>query len=177
MRRLISVIAFTATMCLLGQPANAAAGTTRFTQPLTARHVVLTSVCPFPVQLDERGGLIVTTTFDADKNPIRYDLTGTQTTLLTNLANGNALLFDTLGRTTIVPNADGTATATQVGSGLAIDQGLTSGDPTLAWFTGTVTSTGVLDTKTLLLDVATQQRDGLSSDICEMLIAGLKTRH
>jgi hypothetical protein len=40
-----------------------------------------------------------------------------------------------------------------------------------------VTSTGVLDAKTLLLEVATQRRDGLSSDICEMLISGLKTRH
>ena len=68
-------------------------------------------------------------------------------------------------------------TVTQVGSGLAIDQGLTSGDPTLAWFTGTVTSTGVLDAKTLLLEVTSQQRVGLSSDICEMLISGLKTRH
>ena len=177
MRRLISVIALTATMCLLAQPAHAAAGTTKFTQPLTARHVVLASACPFPVQLDERGGLLVTTTYDAAGNPIRYDLTGTQTTLLTNLANGKTLLFDTLGQTTIIPNADGTATATQVGSGLAIDEGLTSGDPTLAWFTGTVTSTGVLDAKTLLLEVTSQQRVGLSSDICEMLISGLKTRH
>jgi len=176
-RRLISVIALTTTMCLLGLPAHAAPGTTRFTQPLTARHVVLTNVCPFPVQLDERGGLNLTTTFDAAKTPIRYDLSGTQTTLLTNLANGNALLFDTIGRTTIVPNADGTATVVQTGSGLAIDQGLTSGDPTLAWFTGTVTSTGVLDAKTLLLEVTTQQLDGLSSDICEMLVSGLKTRH
>jgi hypothetical protein len=175
-RRLFSLIALTATMCLLAQPAHAA-GTTKFTQPLTPRHVVLTSACPFPVQLDERGGLLVTTTYDAARNPIRYDLTGTQTTLLTNLANGNALLFDTLGRTTIVPNADGTATATQVGSGLAIDQGLTSGDPTLAWFTGTVTSTGLLDAKTFLLEVTAQQRDGLSSDVCEMLVSGLKTRH
>ena len=177
MRRLVSVMALIATMCLLAQPAHAAAGTTRFTQPLTARHVVLATVCPFPVQLDERGGLIVTTTYDAAKTPIRYDLTGTQTTLLTNLANGNALLFDTLGRTTIVPSADGTADVTQVGSGLAIDQGLTSGDPTLAWFTGTVTSTGVLDAKTLLLEATSQQRIGLSSDICEMLVSGLKTRH
>jgi hypothetical protein len=172
-RRLISVIALTMTMCLFAQPAHATAGTTKVTEPLTARHVVLASACPFPVQLDERGGLIVTTTYDAAKTPIRYDLTGTQTTLLTNLANGKALLFDTLGRTTIVPNADGTATVTQVGSGLAIDEGLTSGDPTLAWFTGT----GVLDAKTLLLQVTSQQRVGLSSDICEMLISGLKTRH
>ena len=156
MRRLISVMALTTTMCLFAQPAHATAGTTKVTQPLTARHVVLASACPFPVQLDERGGLIVTTTYDAAKTPIRYDLTGTQTTLLTNLANGKV---------------------TQVGSGLAIDEGLTSGDPTLAWFTGTVTSTGVLDAKTLLLEVTSQQRVGLSSDICEMLISGLKTRH
>ena len=177
MRRSLALTALTATLCILALPASAAV-TTKETHPLTARQgVVLTGVCGFPVQLDERGGLVVTTTFDASKTPIRYEISGTQTTLLTNLANGKALLFDTLGRTTIVPNADGTATVTQVGSGLAIDEGLTSGDPTLAWFTGTVTSTGILDPKTLLLQVTSQQRDGLSSDICEMLVSGLKTRH
>jgi hypothetical protein len=177
MRRSIVLATLTATLTLLALPARAA-DTTKETHPLTARQgVVLTGVCGFPVQLDERGGLVVTTTFDASKTPIRYDITGSQTTLLTNLANGKALLFGTIGRTTIVPNADGTATVTQAGSGLAIDQGLTSGDPTLAWFTGTVSSTGVLDAKTLLLEVASQRRVGLSSDICEMLVSGLKTRH
>jgi hypothetical protein len=177
MRRLIVTTALTVTLCVLALPAHAA-GTTKVTSPLTARQgVVLTGVCGFPVQLDERGGLVVTTTYDAAGTPIRYDIGGSQTTLLTNLANGTTLLFDTLGRTTIVPRADGTATVTQVGSGLAIDQGTTSGDPTLAWFTGSVTSTGVLDPKTLLLEVTSQQRVGLSSDICEMLVSGLKTRH
>ena len=66
---------------------------------------------------------------------------------------------------------------TQVGSGLAIDAGTISGDPTLAWFTGRVVSRGTLDERTVVLDVASQQRTGVMSDICEMLVTGLKTRH
>jgi hypothetical protein len=181
MRRLIAAAVLAAALAIslfgLASPASAA-GTTKVTGPLPARQgVILTGVCGFPVQLDERGGLVLTTTYDAARTPLRYEITGSQTTVLTNLANGLHLSFDTLGRTTIVPNGDGTFTATQVGSGLAIDAGTTSGDPTLAWFTGRVVSRGTLDQVSLLLDVASQQRTGVSSDICDMLVSGLKTRH
>ena len=64
---------------------------------------------------------------------------------------------------------------TQIGSGLAIDAD--PGDPTIAWFTGRVVSRGTLDERSPVLDVVTQQRFGVASDICEMLISGLKTRH
>ena len=177
MRRLIAAVVLASALTTLAAPASAA-GTTKVTGPLPARQgVVLTGICGFPVQLDERGGLVLTTTYDADRTPLRYDITGSQTTVLTNLSNGLQLSFDTLGRSTIVPNADGTFTVTQIGSGLAIDVGTISGDPTLAWFTGRVVSRGALDQGSLLLDVASQVRTGVSSDICDMLVSGLKTRH
>lgn len=178
MRRLIAAAALVIAICGLAPTALAAPGTTTVSGPLPARQgVILDGICGFPVQLDERGDLVLTTTYDAARTPLRYEIRGTQTTVLTNLSNGLALRFDTLGRTTIVPNGDGTFTMTQVGSGLAIDAGTISGDPTLAWFTGRVVSRGTLDERTLLLDVASQQRTAVVSDICEMLVTGLKTRH
>jgi hypothetical protein len=178
MRRLIAAAVLVTALSVLAGPASAASATAKVTGPLPARQgVVLTGACGFPVQLDERGGLVLTTTYDAARVPIRYDISGTQTTLLTNLANGVSVSFDTIGRTTIVPNGDGTFTMTQLGSGLAIDPGTVSGDPALDWFTGRVVSRGTLDERTLLLDVASQQRIGVTSDICEMLVTGLKTRH
>jgi hypothetical protein len=88
-----------------------------------------------------------------------------------------SLSFDTTGRTTILPEGDGTFTMTQLGTGLAIDPGTVSGDPALDWFTGRVVSRGTLDARTLLLDVSSQHCIGVWSDICEMLVTGLKTRH
>ena len=177
MRRPIVLAVLVVALCALALPASAA-GTTKITAPLSARQgVLLTDVCPFPVQLDERGGLVVTTTLDASRTPIRYDITGRQTTVLTNLSNGLTLSFETIGRTTIEPNSDGTFTMTQVGSGLAIDPGAADGEPRLAWFTGTVVSTGTLDEASLVMQVETQTRGGVVSDVCEMLVSGLKTRH
>ena len=178
MRRLIAAAALVIAVCGLAPTVLAAPTTTTVSGPFPARQgVVLDGICGFPVQLDERGGLTLTTTYDAARTPLRYEISGTQTTVLTNMSNGLALRFDTLGRTTIVPNGDGTFTMTQVGSGLAIDAGTISGDPTLAWFTGRVVSRGTLDEGTFVLDVASQQRTGVVSDICEMLVTGLKTRH
>jgi hypothetical protein len=178
MRRLIAAAALVTAVCALAPTALAAPGTTTVSGPLPARQgVILDGICGFPVQLDERGGLLLTTTYDASRTPVRYEISGTQTTVLTNVSNGLSLRFETLGRTTIVPNGDGTFTMTQVGSGLAIDAGTVSGDPTLAWFTGRVVSRGTLDQATLLLDVSSQVHGGVASDICEMLVTGLKTRH
>jgi hypothetical protein len=177
MRRPFALAVLVLAIFALAAPA-AIAGTTKVTTPLAARQgVILTDACPFPVQLDERGGLVVTTTLDASGTPLRYDIRGRQTTVLTNLSNGLTLSFDTFGRTTIVPNGDGTFTMTQEGSGLAIDPATTEGEPTLAWFTGTVVSTGTLDERSLVLDVEDQTRSGIVSDVCEMLVSGLKTRH
>ena len=65
----------------------------------------------------------------------------------------------------------------QKGSGLAV---VPSGDPEgpkLVWFTGAVTSVGIFDAKTLTFVPDTQVRSGISSNICEMLVTGLKARH
>jgi hypothetical protein len=177
MRRLVLAVSLVLVVLATVAPVTAAPGTTTVTGPLPARQgVILSGICPFPVQLDERGGLVLTATYDASRDPLRYGITGTQTTILTNLVNGLSLPFDTLGRTTIVPNGDGTFTSTQVGSGLAIDPG-TTGEPALVWFTGRVVSRGTLAEGSLVLDVTSQERFGVGGDICEMLVTGLKTRH
>jgi hypothetical protein len=45
------------------------------------------------------------------------------------------------------------------------------------WFTGTVTSVGTFDPKTLDFVPTSQTRSGIDSNICDMLVTGLKTRH
>jgi hypothetical protein len=45
------------------------------------------------------------------------------------------------------------------------------------WFSGRVESVGSFDPKSLRFDPVTQVRSGISSDVCEMLVTGLKTRH
>jgi hypothetical protein len=65
----------------------------------------------------------------------------------------------------------------QKGTGLAV---VPSGDPAgpaLAWFTGRVTSVGDFDAKTLTFVPRTQVRSGVASNVCQMLVNGLKTRH
>ena len=72
---------------------------------------------------------------------------------------------------------DGTWTMVQKGSGLAV---VPRDDPEgskLVWFTGRVTSIGTFDSKNLTFVPQTQVRSGIDSNICEMLVTGLKTRH
>ncbi len=49
--------------------------------------------------------------------------------------------------------------------------------PKLVWFTGRVTSIGTFDAKDLIFVPSSQTRSGISSNVCEMLVTGLKTRH
>ena len=97
MRRLISMTALTAALCVLALPAHAA-GTTKFTRPAHGPARGPHGVCPFPVQLDERGGLLVTTTYDAARNPIRYELERQADHAAHEPRERTTLLFDTLGQ-------------------------------------------------------------------------------
>ena len=65
----------------------------------------------------------------------------------------------------------------QKGSGLAVVPATDPAGPKLVWFTGKVTSVGSFDSKNLTFVPQTQVRSGIDSNICEMLVSGLKTRH
>ena len=116
------------------------------------------------------------TTYLAGKDVVKYVISGGQTTLFQNAVKAEVTI-DTTGTTTLTPNADGTWTSVQQGSGWAFVPPSDPAGPTLVWFTGTVTSVGTLDEKTFAFDVATQTRSGITSDICQMLVTGLKIRH
>jgi hypothetical protein len=49
--------------------------------------------------------------------------------------------------------------------------------PKLFWFTGVVTSIGDFDAKTLTFVPRSQVSSGISGNVCEMLVTGLKSRH
>ena len=83
----------------------------------------------------------------------------------------------TIGSTVVTANADGTWTMVQKGSGLAVVPATDPAGPKLVWFTGEVTSIGSFDSKDLTFVPQTQVRSGIDSNICEMLVTGLKTRH
>jgi hypothetical protein len=126
------------------------------------------------VTLTERKERTLTTYLDG-KDVVRYVVSGGQTTLIEK--GPLQLTIDTTGTTTLLPNSDGTWTSVQQGSGWAFVPSSAPTGPSFVWFTGTVTSTGTLDEKTFAFDVQTQTRSGIASDICEMLVTGLKIRH
>jgi hypothetical protein len=174
-RRITIIVTMLSTLVLAMQPAAAA---TRVTEPLPMiQGLELTGLCPFPVDYLDRGGRTLTTLYGDEGEVLQRDIRGSSTIILTNETNGIQIPIESKGTISYRPNEDGTWTETQTGSGLSWDAGLVTGTPSLVWFGGLVVSTGALDQKTLVVDVAIQRRLGWSVDLCESLTTGLKPRH
>jgi len=169
-----SVMVLLAGLALLAAAAPAQANTrVPFVAP--ARSYQLDGVCPFTISAQERAGHSGFLTIDDNGEVVQVSYQGSYDTVLSSSLG--VLAFETIGSTVVTANGDGTWTMVQKGSGLAI---VPSGDPAgpnLAWFTGKVTSVGYFDSKTLDFVPHTQVRSGIASSVCEMLVAGLKTRH
>jgi hypothetical protein len=174
-RTVVSVLLALATLLTVAAPPSVAL-TKAVTNLPALKGFVLPGACfKGDITITERKERTLTTFLDG-KTVVKYVISGGQTTLFENAAHAQVTI-DTTGTTTLTPNGDGTWTSLQQGSGWASVPGSDSTDPTLVWFTGTVTSVGVLDEKTFAFDVDTQTRSGITSDICLMLVTGLKIRH
>ncbi|MGE5227066.1 MAG: hypothetical protein ACM3OO_09350 [Planctomycetaceae bacterium] len=174
-RTVVSLVLALATLLTVAAPPSSAL-TKAVTNLPALKGFVLPGACfDGDVTLTERKERTLTTFLDG-KTVVKYVIGGGQTTLFENEA-GAQLTIDTTGTTTLTPNGDGTWTSVQQGSGWALVPPSDPTGPTLVWFTGTVTSVGTLDEKTFAFDPATQTRSGITSDICLMLVSGLKIRH
>lgn len=172
MRRSVTVLL--AGLALLASAAPAQA-TTRVPFVGPARGYELIGVCPYIVSAQERAGHPGFLTFDGNGKVVQVQTQGSYDTVLSSSLG--VLTFETIGSTVVTANGDGTWTMIQKGSGLAV---VPPGDPIgprLVWFTGRVTSIGTFDSKTLEFIAQSQVRSGISSNICQMLVSGLKTRH
>ena len=172
MRRSVTVLL--AGLALLASAAPAQA-TTRVPFVGPARSYELVRVCPFTISAQERAGHPGFLTLDGNGEVVQVQTQGSYDTVLSSSLG--VLTFETIGSTVVTANGDGTWTMVQKGSGLAV---VPPGDPIgprLVWFTGRVTSIGVFDAKTLTFVPSSQVRSGIASNICEMLVTGLKTRH
>jgi hypothetical protein len=168
------VVVLLAGLALLASAAPAQANTrVPFVAP--ARSYKLEGVCPFTISAQERAGHSGFLTLDDNGEVVQVSFQGSYDTVLSSSLG--ELAFETIGSTVVTANGDGTWTMVQKGTGLAV---VPSGDPAgpaLAWFTGRVTSVGDFDSKTLTFVPRTQVRSGIASNVCEMLVTGLKTRH
>ena len=172
MRRSLTVLL--AGLALLASAAPSQA-TTRVPFVGPARSYELVGVCPFTIFAQERDGHPGYLTLDDSGTVVKVEFGGSYDTVLSSSHGG--LTFETIGTTVVTANADGTWTMVQKGTGIAV---VPSSDPAgskLVWFTGRVTSVGTFDSKTLDFVPSSQVRSGIDSNICEMLVTGLKTRH
>lgn len=172
MRRFMTVML--AGLALLASAAPAQA-TTRVPFVGPARSYELVGVCPVTISAQERAGHPGFLTLDDKGEVVHVQYGGSYETVLSSSLG--VLAFDTIGSTVVTANGDGTWTMVQKGSGLAV---VPPGDPIgprLVWFTGRVTSVGDFDAKTLTFVPRSQVRSGIASNVCEMLVTGLKTRH
>ena len=172
MRRSLTIMVVGLALLAMTAPAQA---TTRVPFVGPARSYELVGVCPFTISAQERAGHPGFLTLDDNGEVVQVQFQGSFDTVLSS--SHGSLTFGSVGSTVVTANGDGTWTMVQKGSGLAV---VPSGDPEgpkLVWFTGVVTSVGVFDAKTLTFVPKTQVRSGISSNICEMLVTGLKARH
>ena len=172
MRRSITVLL--AGLALLANAAPAQA-TTRVPFVGPARSYELVGVCPFTISAQERAGHPGYLTIDDNGEVVQVQFQGSFDTVLSSSLG--ELVFETIGSTVVTANADGTWTMVQKGSGLAVVPATDPAGPKLVWFTGKVTSIGSFDSKDLTFVPQSQVREGIDSNICEMLVTGLKTRH
>ena len=172
MRRSITVLL--AGLALLASAAPAQA-TTRVPFVGPARSYELVGVCPFTISAQERAGHPGYLTIDDNGEVVQVQFQGSFDTVLSSSLG--ELVFETIGSTVVTANADGTWTMVQKGSGLAVVPATDPAGPKLVWFTGKVTSIGTFDSKDLTFVPQSQVRSGVDSNICDMLVTGLKTRH
>lgn len=181
MTRVTTLLAGALAIGLLASPAAAADRTTTKSGPLPSVKDLPLPGCDFEVLMTDRGGRTLTTTYDGD-TVVRQTVTGTSDVELEGGPLGVTLLFTIRERAVLDYSGDGLgATLTQQGlSGLAIDPGTISGTPKLTWYGGYAKSVGRYDDTAevpTLSSVETQSIHGLTGDVCEMLVAGLKSRH
>ena len=172
MRR--SVVLLLAGLALLAFAAPAQA-TTRVPFVGPARSYQLDGVCPFTISAQERDGHPGYLTLDDNGQVVQVQFQGSYDTVLSS--SHGELTFGTIGSTVVTANGDGTWTMVQKGSGLAVVPRDDPEGPKLVWFTGVVSSVGDFDPKTLMFVPRTQVRSGITSNVCEMLVTGLKSRH
>ena len=172
MRRSITVLL--AGLALLASAAPAQA-TTRVPFVGPPRSYELVGVCPFTISAQERAGHPGYLTIDDNGEVVQVQFQGSFDTVLSSSLG--ELVFETIGSTVVTANADGTWTMVQKGSGLAVVPATDPAGPKLVWFTGKVTSIGTFDSKDLTFVPQSQVRSGVDSNICDMLVTGLKTRH
>jgi hypothetical protein len=161
-------------LALLASAAPAQA-TTRVPFVGPARSYELVGVCPFTISAQERSGHPGFLTLDDNGVVVKVEFQGSFDTVLSS--SHGSLTFGTIGTTVVTANADGTWTMVQKGTGLAVVPSSDPAGPKLVWFTGRVTSVGTFDSKDLTFVPQSQVRSGIDSNICEMLVTGLKTRH
>lgn len=152
-----------------------AAKTTQVKTVFPARSYQLDGVCSFPISATERSGHPGFLTLNDKGEVIGVLYHGSYDTVLSSRFGD--LTFTTYGLTSVTANRDGTWTMVQIGEGISV---VPPGDPEgskLVWFTGVVTSVGTFDAKSLQFVPTSQTRIGRASNICEMLVAGLKHRH
>ena len=172
MRRSVTVLL--AGLALLASAAPAQA-TTRVPFVGPARSYELVGVCPFTISAQERAGHPGYLTIDDNGEVVQVQFRGSFDTVLSS--SQGSLTFESIGSTVVTANGDGTWTMVQKGSGLAVVPASDPDGPKLVWFTGVVTSIGTFDSKTLEFVPQSQVRSGVDSNVCEMLVTGLKTRH
>ena len=161
--------------CLLTIAPAQAAKTTRVKTTLPARTYELDGVCSFPITATERSTHPGFLTLNDKGEVVGVTFGGTYDTVLSSRFGD--LTFTTYGVTSITANRDGSWTMVQLGEGISV---VPPGDPEgskLVWYTGLVTSVGSFDSKSLEFVPRSQTRIGRASNICEMLVAGLKHRH
>jgi len=171
-RRLVPFVLACLSVLAFAVPAQA---TTRVPFVGPARSYQLDGVCPFSISAQERSGHPGFLTLDDGGNVVQVDYQGFYDTVLSS--SHGTLTFQTIGSTTVTQNADGTWTQVQKGSGIAVVPKTDPAGSKLVWFTGRVASVGTFDPKTLEFVPTSQTRSGIDSNICEMLVTGLKTRH
>jgi len=171
-RRSVAFVLIGLAILVFAAPAQAS---TRVPFVGPARSYTLDGVCAFRISAQERSGHPGFLTLDDSGNVVQMDFRGSYDTVLSSSLG--VLTFTTIGSTTITQNPDGTWTQVQRGSGIAVVPPSDPTGPTLVWFSGTVTSVGTFDPKTLDFVPTAQTRSGIESNICGMLVTGLKTRH
>ncbi len=172
MRRSAAFVLVGLAMLAFAAPAQAS---TRVPFVGPARSYTLDGVCAFRISAQERSGHPGFLTLDDGGNVIKVEYQGSYDTVLSSSLG--QLTFTTIGSTTVTQDPDGTWTQVQKGSGIAVVPVSDPTGPTLVWFSGTVTSVGTFDPKTLEFVPTSQTRSGTQSNICGMLVTGLKTRH
>ena len=172
MRRSVAFVLVGLALMVFAAPAQA---TTRVAFVGPARSYTLDGVCAFKISAQERSGHPGFLTLGDTGTVVQVDFRGSYDTVLSS--SHGELAFTTIGTTTVTQNPDGTWTQVQRGSGIAVVPASDPAGPKLVWITGVVTSVGTFDPKTLDFVPTSQTRAGIDSNICEMLVTGLKTRH